>query len=220
MQETQETCAWSLGQEDPLQEEMATHSSILAWEIPWREELLWGGGVLQSTGLQSWTGFSNWTHTHITSLYSYASIYANFFFVPWNIFPSHLHPYHYFPPPIVNNIISTAFTCSCSCKKLRQTWWLHYNTTVLFWRFGGQNLRAGLIELKPRCQQSVILSGDSRRECVLSCLSRLWKPPTFLGSWPPFIFKANSSITLTSACIITLLGLVAQSCPTLWAHRL
>ena len=28
----------SLGQEDPLEEEMATHSSILAWEIPWTEE--------------------------------------------------------------------------------------------------------------------------------------------------------------------------------------
>ena len=32
----QETQVASLGQEDPLQEEMATHSSILAWEIPWR----------------------------------------------------------------------------------------------------------------------------------------------------------------------------------------
>ena len=28
----------AMGQEDPLEEEMATHSSILAWEIPWREE--------------------------------------------------------------------------------------------------------------------------------------------------------------------------------------
>ena len=34
----QETWVWSLGQEDPLEEEMATHSSILAWEIPWTEE--------------------------------------------------------------------------------------------------------------------------------------------------------------------------------------
>ena len=38
----------SLGREDPLEEEMATHSSILAWEIPWTEEL----GGLQSKGLQ------------------------------------------------------------------------------------------------------------------------------------------------------------------------
>ena len=34
-----ETQVQSLGQEDPLQKEMATHSSILAWEIPWTEEI-------------------------------------------------------------------------------------------------------------------------------------------------------------------------------------
>ena len=38
MQEIQETWVQSLGQEDPLEEEMATHSSILAWEIQWTEE--------------------------------------------------------------------------------------------------------------------------------------------------------------------------------------
>ena len=38
MQETQETPVRSLGQEDSLEEEMATHSRILAWEIPWTEE--------------------------------------------------------------------------------------------------------------------------------------------------------------------------------------
>ena len=38
MQETQETRVRSLGREDPLEEGMATDSSILAWEIPWREE--------------------------------------------------------------------------------------------------------------------------------------------------------------------------------------
>ena len=38
----------SLGQEDPLEERMATHSSILAWRIPWTKE----PGGLQSTGLQ------------------------------------------------------------------------------------------------------------------------------------------------------------------------
>ena len=46
MQEMQETWIWSLGQEDPLEKEMATHSSILAWKIPWREE----PGRLQSMG--------------------------------------------------------------------------------------------------------------------------------------------------------------------------
>ena len=38
MQETWETQVWSVGQEDPLEEEMATHSSIHAWEIPWTKE--------------------------------------------------------------------------------------------------------------------------------------------------------------------------------------
>ena len=38
MQGLKETQVWSLGQEDLLKKEMATHSSILAWEIPWTEE--------------------------------------------------------------------------------------------------------------------------------------------------------------------------------------
>ena len=38
----------SLGQEDPLEKEMATYSSIPAWKLPWTEKL----GVLQSMGLQ------------------------------------------------------------------------------------------------------------------------------------------------------------------------
>ena len=38
MGEMQETHVQSLGEEDPLEEEMAAHSSILAWEIPWTEE--------------------------------------------------------------------------------------------------------------------------------------------------------------------------------------
>ena len=44
----QETWVQSLDQEDPLEKEIATHSSILAWEIPWIEE----PGGLQSMGLQ------------------------------------------------------------------------------------------------------------------------------------------------------------------------
>ena len=45
----QETWVQSLGWEDPLVKGMATHSSILAWRIPWTEEL---GGLLQSKGSQ------------------------------------------------------------------------------------------------------------------------------------------------------------------------
>ena len=48
MQETQEKEVLSLGWEDPLEKEMAIHSSILAWRIPWTKE----PGKLQSMGLQ------------------------------------------------------------------------------------------------------------------------------------------------------------------------
>ena len=48
IQKTQEAQVRSLGQEDPLEEEMATHSSILAWEISWTEE----PGGLQFMGFQ------------------------------------------------------------------------------------------------------------------------------------------------------------------------
>ena len=47
-QKIQETRVWSLGQEDSLEKEMATHSSILAWEIPWTET----PGGLKSMGLR------------------------------------------------------------------------------------------------------------------------------------------------------------------------
>ena len=49
----------SLGQEDPLEEDMATHSSTLAWKIPWTDE----PGELQSLGLQSQTQENDCTHT-------------------------------------------------------------------------------------------------------------------------------------------------------------
>ena len=48
MQETQEMRVWTLGQEDPLEKEVAIHSSLFAWEIKWTEE----PDGLQSKGLQ------------------------------------------------------------------------------------------------------------------------------------------------------------------------
>ena len=51
--------AQSWGQEDPLEEEMAIHFSILTWRIPWTEE----PGRLQPTGLQK-VGVTTHTHTH------------------------------------------------------------------------------------------------------------------------------------------------------------
>ena len=58
--EMQETRIRSLGQEDPLKEEMATYSSTLAWRIPWTEQ----PGGAQSMGLQSWTWLNYWVCTH------------------------------------------------------------------------------------------------------------------------------------------------------------
>ena len=58
---TEETQVWSLSWEDPLEEGMATHSSILAWRIPWAEEL----GRLQSMGSHKVRhGWSDWAYTH------------------------------------------------------------------------------------------------------------------------------------------------------------
>ena len=48
----QETRVQSLNQEDPLEEEMATRFSILAWEIPWTEE---PGGLQTTESQKSWT---------------------------------------------------------------------------------------------------------------------------------------------------------------------
>ena len=55
-----DTRVWSLGGEDPLEKELATHSRILAWRILWTEE----PGRLQSTGSKE-SGMTEWlTHTH------------------------------------------------------------------------------------------------------------------------------------------------------------
>ena len=56
----QETWVQSLGQEDPLEKEMATHSRILVWEIPWTEEPRTVHGVAKS-----WTQLSNSTTANI-----------------------------------------------------------------------------------------------------------------------------------------------------------
>ena len=55
----------SLGWEDPLEKEMATHSSILAWKIPWTEE----PGRLESIGLQRVRHDLSLMHTHIHTIY-------------------------------------------------------------------------------------------------------------------------------------------------------
>ena len=58
IQETQEMQVWSLGWEDPLEEEISSHSSMLAWKISWTNEPGW----LQSMGSQR--AGHDWAHTH------------------------------------------------------------------------------------------------------------------------------------------------------------
>ena len=73
MQETEEMQGW----EDPLEEEMATHSSILAWVIPWTEE----PGRLQSTGSQrvrhDWVIKNTHTCTEKLSFWHYLEMLLN-----------------------------------------------------------------------------------------------------------------------------------------------
>ena len=62
----QETWVWSPGREDPLEKELATHSSILAWRIPWKE----GPGKATFPGAaKSRTCLSDWVCMHIAILY-------------------------------------------------------------------------------------------------------------------------------------------------------
>ena len=71
MQEMQETQVWSLGQEDPPEEEMEIHSSILAWKIPWTQE----PNRLQS--MESQRVGRDWAHTH-SGLYALFIFSGNF----------------------------------------------------------------------------------------------------------------------------------------------
>ena len=74
----QETQVQSLGGEDPLEREMATHSSILAWIIPRTEE----PGRLQSTGLQRVR--DDWVTKIFTSLSMYPGITTPYQIFPWS----------------------------------------------------------------------------------------------------------------------------------------
>ena len=79
MQEMQETQVQSLGWIDPLEEEMATLSSILVWRIPWKE----GSGRLQS--LQSQRVRYDWASTHTytdITRYSIWLIIVTFYYLP------------------------------------------------------------------------------------------------------------------------------------------
>ena len=66
----QEPWVRSLGQEDPLEKEMATHSSILAWRIPWTEE----PGGLPSMESQSRTRLSEFTFAIVSYIHEFVKI--------------------------------------------------------------------------------------------------------------------------------------------------
>ena len=84
-----EMCVWSRGWKDPLEKKMASHSSILAWEIPWTEK----PGGLQSRGLQkSQTWFSNkTTTTNKYNIYQLAKKKPIFLFI-FGHTPRHVGP--------------------------------------------------------------------------------------------------------------------------------
>ena len=105
MPATQETLVQSLGQEDPLEKEMVTHYSILAWRIPWTEE----PGGLQSTGLQG-VGHNWATSLHFTSLW--ASLALPFFGIGMktDLFQSCGHCWVF---QICWHIECSTFTASC-----------------------------------------------------------------------------------------------------------
>ena len=68
----QETWVQSLGQEDPPEKEMATHSSVLAWEIPWTEE---PGRLQPWLGSQkSWTRLSAITTYNLLVLFLWSTL--------------------------------------------------------------------------------------------------------------------------------------------------
>ena len=92
----------SLGQEDPLEEGMATHSSILAWEISWTEE----PGRLWFLGMQSWTRLKRPSPPVGLSY---------LFFHGASIFQFHGHshcPYGFWSPRKKKSVVASSFSLS------------------------------------------------------------------------------------------------------------
>ena len=75
-----ETWVWSLGQEDPLEKEMATHTSILAWEIPWTEKPCGYSPRVTESDMTEWL-----THFQHTIIITFFWLYhtACRILVPW-----------------------------------------------------------------------------------------------------------------------------------------
>ena len=88
MQETQEMWVWSLGWEDPLGNETATHSNILAWEIPWTGK---SGGLQRIR--HDWV--TTHTNTQIMSVYIFTAVYT---YLLWVLkkYKAYLGPMNFF----------------------------------------------------------------------------------------------------------------------------
>ena len=126
MQETQEIQVRSVGCEDSLEEETATHSSIFAWRIPWTEE----PGRLQSTGLQEsdtteCTHAHAHTHTRWSDQFGFFKEFFKIFYVPvvllcFKLAMILLLKYIYFST--FHEIWCRIWnTCKCSIRRLTQS---------------------------------------------------------------------------------------------------
>ena len=87
VQETQETQVRSLHQEDPLEKELATHSSLLTWEIPWTEE---PGGSSPKSRIESnatkWLSRYTCIFTALIFLYANSNEWSSQSLSPWTVF--------------------------------------------------------------------------------------------------------------------------------------
>ena len=90
---------WSLDLEDPLEKEMATHSSILAWEILWTDE----PGGLQSMGLQT-VGHKTGAAVYII-IYKVVNLLKN-----WNQFHSYLNYWYIYYTQLFNSSLNACFS--------------------------------------------------------------------------------------------------------------
>ena len=79
----QKTLVPSLGQEDPLVEGIATHSSILAWRIPMDREAWW---ATDHSVAKSWTWLSNWACTQVTLMFNLWGVAILPFRAAWKSF--------------------------------------------------------------------------------------------------------------------------------------
>ena len=134
MQETQEMWAQSLGREDPLREEMAAHSSILAWGMPWAEE----PGGLQSKELQKVR--HDWAQTYIQDkqmLNTEKKVKKKITYLSSAYSGSQLDSSFIFSPLIFARALESSYYCPSSylmAQKLREVQYYTQSHTVNLWQ--------------------------------------------------------------------------------------